>query len=908
LAQIELTLMNGIENPKKAKHLISKYNDDTFIFANVKTERLLDMFMIMTNEFVLNQPLNLKEPKRLYRRKQDLEPYKYKKIKNIVLDLDEIKTKDDYLDTIDYFKKKGYSCILGKSRSWNGVDVFNMKGIMRVSFENDFDIIKTALTQIQIELGSKCKVDTKIAEVQSYNAPTKSDQIVFYNENGKKFTDKNVHIECVKKSMSNSSSLEPNITFSNEVIDECISIFAGLGYIPVKDSMSGEGAINFKHPSEVKSPGGFFWFSTQPLVMNHINKDRTISIFSLLKETEVGKKWLKNKTKEEQKSELLQDNVKYSEFKVYNERYLDFSDPSKIAMIENFIHSDKNVLKIKSAMGTAKSNGVACAVNEAHKKGLKVILISNRVSVAKDFAEKYNMMWYKDVDAWKQEESLVVQFDSLHRFDIQSFDVVILDEFISLLFHHRSNLTSNSNINVVKFKILMENKKVLVADAFLTGFENIFFKNRDISMIDNNYRDDIFLKEYTYKETFVQEIIDRAKILPENKKISASFTSNNIMKAVNHKLKKAGVKVIMLNADTPEHTRSLIYERFKEFHHKAYDVVLYSPTLTVGVSNLNDIDEHFHYDSGMSTDVVSSLQMIKRSRTAKTIHYFLEERQFYYDTDVRSINSSAETNINNFYNNKNATLLIDVDYNTGKLKLTKLGKYINKIEAFYNITKNNHANAFKLLLKHQFSDKNEVQIINKEVESDLKEVIKDIKNKEKEEKIKVLQEWEDKDFSALDIEVLKAKTIELTETEKVQVLMGEIQNRFKETLDNKELLFLAEKELQSNYKYIGLISKYRIAKKAFASRDYSLYLLSQTISTDISSLQNKSYTSFLEYLSIISSTTKLKQRYSKNEIDTMDEHFQKGPKFLKFLKSIGYIKSEAKWYIDEDVLRFSKKI
>ena len=35
----------------------------------------------------------------------------------------------------------------------------------------------------------------------------------------------------------------------------------------------------------------------------------------------------------------------------------------------------------------------------------------------------------------------------------------------------------------------------------------------------------------------------------------------------------------------------------------SYDIILYSPTLTVGVSNLNDVDLHFHYDSGMSTDV-----------------------------------------------------------------------------------------------------------------------------------------------------------------------------------------------------------------------------------------------------------------------------------------------------------------
>jgi len=201
MADIILTLLNGIENPKKAKHIISKYDDDTFIFANQTAPDLRSMFMIMTNQFVLSQPLNIPEPMRMHRRISSLEPYAFKKIKNIVLDLDKIETQEDYFETIEYFKNKDYSCILGKSRSWNGADNFNMKGIMRVSFENNQDIIKTALTQLQIELGSRCKVDLSVGVITSYQAPSNSKQIVYYNENGKKFTDKNVHIESVKKTI-----------------------------------------------------------------------------------------------------------------------------------------------------------------------------------------------------------------------------------------------------------------------------------------------------------------------------------------------------------------------------------------------------------------------------------------------------------------------------------------------------------------------------------------------------------------------------------------------------------------------------------------------------------------------------------------------------------------------------------
>lgn len=909
MAKIELTLFNGIEVKNKPKIAYSKTNDDEFIFTNIKVNTLSEAFLIMVSQFTLSQPLDIREPIKMKRNNEVLESFKYKKLKNIIIDLDEIATKENYLSIIEYFDNKKYSCILGKSRSWNGEDIFNMKGIIRTHIENKPEIIKGVLMTLQSELKELCKVDLSTQSTCSYQAPSHSKMIVYHKETGLTITDNNIHIDNVKHQ---TNDYDNSLHYSTGIIDECIKTFSSLGYTPVRDSMQSDGAINFQHPIEKKSIGSFFWFSSQPMVMNHPNKDRTISIFNIVKDTDIGKKWLKKKTKEEQRHQLIKDNSsKYSEYQCYNERYLDFTDKSKINILDNFINSETNeILKIKSAMGTAKSAGIELCINKAHEKNLKVILISNRVSVAKDFTQKYNMMWYKDPDAWKQNQSLVVQFDSLHRFDIEKFDIVILDEYISLLFHHKGNLTNNANINIVKFKIFMEKKKVLIADAFLTGFEDIFFPNRTIRMIDNNYRDNIKLFEHKNKNNFTSKIITESlQLKGTDKKISCSFTSNNIMKAVNHELKTKGIKVIMLNAETPEYTRDIIYTRFEEFHHSAYDVILYSPTLTVGVSNLNDIDVHFHYDSGMSTDVVSSLQMIKRSRNLKEIHYFLEERQFYYDTDTRSINSIAETNINNFYNNKDTTLLIDIDYNTGKLKLTPLAKYVNKIEAFYNITKNNHANAFKVLLEHQVQNTPEI-IDDEVVVFDLKETIKNIKEKEKQDKIKVLSDWENKDFNSIDIERLRTKTIELSQDEKMELMIGEIKDRFTDTMTNEELLYIAEQEIETDFKYLSYISKLRTARKAFASRDYAKYLLSQVISSDISSLQNKAWVNFLEYISLLSTVTKLKKSYSENEIKVMDEHFQIGTKFKKFIKTIGYTKKkgDARYRQDEKIFEFSKKI
>jgi len=892
--EVKLTLFNGEGNNKNP---ISPYKDGSFLFITKTLPSLRDAFIFMVKHFTLSKPLNIDTSIKELRRKINLKKYSPNKIYNIAIDLDEIKTKDDYLKTIDYFKDNNYSIILGKSKGWNGKNKFNMKGILRVNFTNDENIIKSALSYVQSELGDSSKIDLSVAGLVSLQAPSKSDFIVHYNEIGKILSDSDAHCKSVEKTLNTNS-----ITYDNEVIDECIKIFANLGYTPTNASINDNGSINFFHPSEVKSKGGYFWFSSNPLVMNHHNKDKSVSVFHLLKETKIGKEWLKNKTKQEQKNQLIKENDNiYNDTINVKERYLNFEKEDKIAIIEKFLKTEKSILKIKSAMGTAKSDGIKLTINKAHEKNLKVIVVSNRVSVAMDFAEKYNIMLYKDPESYKSKNSVVVQYDSLHRFKLSNYDVVIFDEFISLLLHHRSSLTDNANINAVKFNILMNNKKVLIADAFLTGYEDTFINNRTIYYINNQYRDNINLYEYKNKDYFIDKLISESNNLNDDEHISASFTSLNVMRVVEEELRKKEIRVVSLSSETSEITKNIIFNRFREKTHNAFDVILFTPTLTVGVSNLNNVTKHFHYDSGMSTDVISSLQMIKRSRTTKEIHFYLEERQMYYDTSINSINASAERNINNFYNKKDKTLLIDVDYETGDLKLTKLAKYINEIEVLYNILANNHANAFRILLNFQFSKKS---IIIKDVNEnfDLKNKIKNIKEKIKNNNILILEENSDVAWNETELDAIKNKMTDLTDSEKAIKLMAEIEENFDSKLNKKDLLLIANKEIETNFKYISLIKRFKVVSKAIKNDDYAKYILSKVISDDIKSLQNKNNIVFLEYLLTLK-ITELKKWYSKNDLKKIDSNYKK---IHNFFKKIGYKWKDSKLIKDENIEKYSK--
>jgi len=898
MKEVQITLFNA---KGEGKIPYSPYEDGSFIFITKKTKTLKEAFLYMISQFSLSKPLEIKEILKVKRTKTALGSFSPERIFNIALDIDEVKTKEDYLEIIDYFKDNKYSVILGKSRSHNSKTNFNIKGMLRVDFKNDEEIIKIGLSQIQADLGDICKIDLTSGNMVSLQAPSKCNFIIHYQEKGKILTDSGIHIKNVKKSIAQSK--EEVLEYDNDLIDECISIFNSLGYTPIS-GINDNGSINFKHPQERKSKGGFFWFSSSPLVMRHHNKTRNLNIFHILKKTEVGKRWLKTKTKDDQRKDLIKDidTSKYKKHISVNERYLDFSKENKKDIIQEFLETPKAVLKIKSAMGTAKSSGIDLCIKEAHKQNKSVILVSNRVSVAEDFSNKYDIMLYKNPDSWNHKGSLVVQYDSLHKFKLQNYDVVIFDEFSSLLLHHRAGLTDNANINAVKFKILMEQKNVLVADAFLTGYEDTFFKERDIFSIVNEYKDSIKLYEYKNKEYFVKKIIEKAQELDESEHISASFTSLNVMRVVEMELKEKGIKVVSLSSETSKITRDIIYRKFKEENHNAFSVILFTPTLTVGVSNLNNISTHFHYDSGLSTDVISSLQMVKRSRLTKEIHFFLEERQFYLDTDLSSLNQVAKKNINSFYNKKDKTLLVDINYETGELQLTPLAVYINEIEVFYNILANNHSNAFKLLLSYQFKDKAK-KIIKKDETFTVREKVKKLNEKIKAETLNILEEYSDSIWTIEDLDTLKSKVQELTPNEKAQVLMGDVQQKFSKLLPKDILKEITEIEIKENFRFINKIKNMKIALLNLHSTDYTKYELSKAISTDIGSLQDKKQTEFLEYLLEFNSKTELKNSYSKNEIKEIDRTTGK-KKSEQFLKKIGYSWNEAKLQASKDVFKY----
>jgi hypothetical protein len=687
-----ITIFHAKKTTNKAP--MSPYDDNTFVFETHQAKTNLELWSVMVSHFILNIPLEkLEKPTRTFRRKANLEPYYGECLSYMILDIDDVKSESDKLTILEYFKD--YRVILGESKSYNGISNFNMKGILFVDCI-DFKDTKTALSAIHHDLKDICTIDEAAARKASLNAPILKNNVFLNNESGKlyKFVKQEAiqHIDEIKKEYIGEGTPIDIGNIQDVEADTmeklCVKVFQSMGFSALKNNPNG--SITFKHTSELKTPGGYFWFSTSPYTMHHANSTKTLNIFDSVRKLPAAKELMKKDINYD--AEFLEFNTDTSVITV-NEKFLEISD--EIAdCITNFLQEDAGLLSIRSPMGTGKSTIINHIVQECHEEDMRVLIITNRISVAQDFGKKYGIKVYNQ-DEYNIGDSLICQYDSLWKYNIKSFDIIIMDEFISLMMHSRSNL-NNSSVNIAKF-FGSFNKKLVIADAFLTGYENFLLnqKTKNIHLIDNNYRDPTTLYSYENFNYFVQQILYTAE---KGHKITVSATSLNFIHSLQSLLQKRGKKVVALTADTPDSTKELIYGLFEKEDHNKWDVLIFSPTLTVGVSNLNKVNYHFHFDSSMSSDVISSIQMIKRTRKTKEIHMFIKEKINYLKTSYNDIRDEYMGNIGK---NIEQNYLFDID-DYGEAKLSEIGKKAIKIDTFKNILEFNHKEAVMWLLKYHF--------------------------------------------------------------------------------------------------------------------------------------------------------------------------------------------------------------
>ncbi|CCH63656.1 putative DNA replication origing-binding helicase [Campylobacter phage CP21] len=325
-------------------------------------------------------------------------------------------------------------------------------------------------------------------------------------------------------------------------------------------------------------------------------------------------------------------------------------------------------------MGSGKTTFIDRIIEAALERDFKVAIITNRVTLAEDYKRKYKkFLYYKDyTDAIKAKDSknsnnisgeeairliesysnvdnvsnlnnantsfvtktkkpkivrskgksLICQYDSFRHFDLDDYDLIILDEFMSLLMHTRSALNSKTE-NLIKFYTAL-NKKVVVADAFLSKYivDNMFTKPLNVVSYTKNNTELYSCNDSNTFYTLIKNALD------SNKKITISTTSIKVVDIIKEMCYILNKKIIIFNKETSSISKNIIYDKIRSKEALDCDVFIYTPVLTVGVNILNDVDIHFHYDSASSTDVISSLQMLGRARFSKKIIYYVMNKKY----------------------------------------------------------------------------------------------------------------------------------------------------------------------------------------------------------------------------------------------------------------------------------------
>jgi len=677
----------------------SPYDNNQFEFETKDVNTIEDVYDYLKSYFVLNIPLS--RSIKTYRRKKNLQDYFVQKLDYLVLDIDKIKTISDKELCIKFFKDKNYECILGESRN-----PLNLKGVLRVNCTQKES--KSIVKEINEELNGYGNFDLTVTNFATYQAPTLKRTVYFKNLNSRVYPTPYQPIQEkieIKK-----------IEVSESIQELCKKEFMNLGF---RFHEKQNDFFTVSHYSEKKSPKGFRWYPDNPFKVHHWNADRNINVWDKVTKTPEYKDFIYKRDKKKIKEIIVQKEPNV------NQRYLGkYSD-----QVKEFLNN-KNILKVQSPMGTGKSSIIQEIIEQSENNGLRILFITNRISLADDISKKYNNIKHylgTEVEGNNYEvgDNLVVQIDSLWKYSTKYFDVVILDEFGTLINQvlslEQESKPQKKNI-ITKF-FSLKKKKISILDAIiLDSHLELFGKKDETIEIINGYRDETEIQFFTHKDNFIYNLIQDAK----TEHLSFSSGSLSIINVVKLLLDQNDVSYKVISGETSKEERELIYKSFLNKKPLA-QVIIYSPTITVGISILNEINTHYHYDSGDSVNVLSSLQMIKRTRKAQIIKMYLNSRQKYLCTDKIEIENTLKD-------------YSKTDDDGDVIGIEDQGSKLSEIIRTNNILENLHKDSFLSLMRFQFNMKN-IKVIKDTVQPFVQKTSKVVKEIEKKKNLNVFETY-----------------------------------------------------------------------------------------------------------------------------------------------------------------------
>jgi hypothetical protein len=491
--------------------------------------------------------------------------------------------------------------------------------------------------------------------------------------------------------------------------------------------------------------------------------------------------------------------------------------------VDNF--KKVNTIFLKSPMFTGKTHSLP----ELFKTHQKVLIVYHRISLNEAIFNKFQKFGFKlyskiegpiDMDKHKR---VICQIDSLHRIN-NKCDLIILDEIESTLSHisQSPHMTKRDDVFRTLKTYIKKSNYLISCDANLKqqtiNFINDIRENKPNIILHNTYKSLQHYK-YTFLPSFEQTIHTIKQKCDQDKKVIIVSNSKDRLQVIHNIIKQ----------DYPDKSIKLIDSEHKcdDFQWNHYEIVLYSPTITCGIS----YDEK-HFDCCIASFSRFSCNAEDCSQMLIRVRHFSENKMYIHcNDDIEDFNAKPtdDEELDLYLLNKvkiGNSYYLDCGFDIDKFDLQ-----INKND-FYNLYKqqlkknNTSYNFFKSYLKH-ILDEHGMQYFYDTIEKDeeknketSKRVKKEKKQIEEERYIQIYRKESGIIQSQSQVDKLKQSRVPLTSFQKSGIRRFKFDKAFdklnlsdKDTQDDKNLMYrnptYSFEFLKHNYKYSFAYENYK---------------------------------------------------------------------------------------------------
>jgi hypothetical protein len=310
----------------------------------------------------------------------------------------------------------------------------------------------------------------------------------------------------------------------------------------------------------------------------------------------------------------------------------DINDMKQIAI--NFVTNDEVILSCKAKWGSGKTHIIVKNIfEEAQKHNKRVVFITENNALNKKYSEDFNIQTHINNKKINNKNSIACSTESIYKLEITETDILILDEFETILGHYESDTFKGKAFDrFLKLKDAIKSvKKIVILDADLSKDRinllsqiknNIKINTYDIKT--NNFKDykfNIYVKEKSFINTIITETLK-----PLNKIIIPS-SSKEFNKAVINEIHNRDKTKTILKIDSDgillikngNHNTNITIENLEQFIiTENVDAFFYSPSIKTGISiNSTFFNKCYGYAHNKSCNAREFIQMLFRARNLK---------------------------------------------------------------------------------------------------------------------------------------------------------------------------------------------------------------------------------------------------------------------------------------------------